>query len=87
MSRYFKIHTFISIITSLILSRAVFYFIDDPEGPNLLIVVVLAGVVYFLSRLIANYFLTQPTTALKRFLLTVLIQVLVTGGLYLILRI
>ena len=33
-------------IAALVCSRAVFFFINDPEGPNLLIVVVLAAVIY-----------------------------------------
>jgi len=36
-------------IVSLVLSRLVFAFINDPEGPNLLIVVGLAVIIYFLS--------------------------------------
>lgn len=32
--------------TSFILSRLVFFIVDDPEGPNLLIVSVLAIVIY-----------------------------------------
>jgi hypothetical protein len=33
-------------VASFICSRAVFFFIDDPEGPNLLIVFVLAGIIF-----------------------------------------
>jgi hypothetical protein len=33
-------------VASFICSRAVFFFIDDPEGPNLLIVFVLAAVIF-----------------------------------------
>lgn len=36
-------------IIALLGSRAMFFFIDDPEGPNLLIVTVTALVVYSLS--------------------------------------
>ncbi|HEX4799454.1 MAG TPA: hypothetical protein VFV22_02890 [Candidatus Paceibacterota bacterium] len=39
-------------VVSLACSRATFMLIDDPEGPNLLIVVVLAGVIYFLASII-----------------------------------
>lgn len=31
---------------SLVSSRLVFFFINDPEGPNLLIVVILAAIIY-----------------------------------------
>jgi amino acid permease len=47
------------IITSLLLSRSIFFFIDDPEGPNLLIVSVLALfiyiVIYFIYKLIDKF--------------------------------
>lgn len=33
-------------IVSLVLSRATFLLVNDPEGPNLLIVVVLAAIIY-----------------------------------------
>lgn len=33
-------------IVSLLCSRAVFFFLNDPEGPNLLIVTVLAAVIF-----------------------------------------
>lgn len=36
-------------IASLILSRLVFVFINDPEGPNLLIVFGMAVVIYVVS--------------------------------------
>ncbi|MCF7865346.1 MAG: hypothetical protein K9M11_02465 [Candidatus Pacebacteria bacterium] len=31
---------------SLVCSRTVFFFVNDPEGPNLLIVVVLAAIIF-----------------------------------------
>jgi hypothetical protein len=34
-------------VVSLMLSRLVFFLINDPEGPNLLIVTVLAVVIFF----------------------------------------
>ncbi len=33
-------------VVSLVLSRATFLFVNDPEGPNLLVVVVLAAIIY-----------------------------------------
>ena len=35
-------------IAALICSRAIFFFINDPEGPNLLVVVVAAGIIFAL---------------------------------------
>jgi uncharacterized membrane protein HdeD (DUF308 family) len=38
-------------IVSLILSRVVFFFINDPEGPNLVVVIGLAAIIYTISLL------------------------------------
>lgn len=49
---YFKskrIPLLILAATAIICSRMLFFFFNDPEGPNLLIVVVLALAVYILS--------------------------------------
>ncbi len=63
-------------VTALIGSRALFLFIQDPEGPNLLIVVGLAAVVDCLSWLV---YMSAPLRNLnsesKRLLVTVLAQV------------
>jgi hypothetical protein len=45
----------ILIVVSLFLSRAAFYVLDDPEGPNLLIVVLLALVIFLVLRLIIKF--------------------------------
>lgn len=37
-----KLFIFILLILSFAISRLLFFFVDDPEGPNLLIVTVLA---------------------------------------------
>ncbi len=36
-------------ILSLVLSRSVFFLINDPEGPNLLVVAVLAAIIFAVS--------------------------------------
>lgn len=41
-----NIHLLILSLASMLISRGLFLFIDDPEGPNLLIVLVLAFVIY-----------------------------------------
>lgn len=62
-------------ITALLLSRSMFVFFDDPEGPNLLIVTVGAAVVYFLSLTIYRF---NPSIAgLKKLLLAILVQILI----------
>lgn len=67
--------------TSLICSRLFFFLINDQEGPNLLIVVVLAGVIYLIS-LTAYTAKFSKNTPLKKNLLAILIQVLLVATLY-----
>jgi hypothetical protein len=49
MSMHKKIALPLLGLGSLILSRIVFMFINDPEGPNLLIVIVLAAIIFAVS--------------------------------------
>lgn len=65
-------------VTALILSRGMFFLINDPEGPNLLIVTVAAILVYAVS-LVAYVFNLSSS---KKLLLGVLIQILVVGSFY-----
>lgn len=83
-------------ITSILCSRIMFVFIDDPEGPNLLVVFVLALIIYFTS--LAFYFFnplingkfknipTLPYTNIRVFPIILLIQLIVTYILYFILN-
>lgn len=41
-----KVPLFILLVISFTISRFVFFLIDDPEGPNLLIVTVLAMLIF-----------------------------------------
>lgn len=72
---------FIVGVTSLVSSRSFFAFINDPEGPNLLIVLVLAAIVFCVS--LAIYTLS-PMSVTKKLLVAVLAQILLIGGLYLV---
>ena len=72
---------FILAITSIVLSRTMLLFINDPEGPNLLIVLGLAAVVYALS--LAVYAFKLKIMDLQRLLLAILIQILFLCSLYL----
>jgi hypothetical protein len=47
-----KLPLFILLILSFTISRFVFYLINDPEGPNLLIVTVLAMIIFVPTSLI-----------------------------------
>ncbi len=65
-------------VTSLVFSRVMLLAFNDPEGPNLLIVVVTALVVYFTS-LIA-YLLKSSVP--KKFLLAIFLQIIIVTGFY-----
>ena len=78
-----KIPLFVLGILAFVSSRAVFLFINDPEGPNLLVVTVLAAILYVLS--LPVFFFTVPASGLKRFLLTAIAQALIATGLYFLL--
>jgi len=71
-------------ITSIVCSRTWFFFLNDPEGPNLLIVMVLAAVVYSVS--FAAYTFTASTTPPKRLLVAISAQILFVTSLYFLLR-
>jgi hypothetical protein len=67
------------VITALVCSRTLFFFFHDPEGPNLLIVTVLALILYSAS-FIAWRFI--PATASKKILFAICTQLLIVTGLY-----
>jgi hypothetical protein len=69
-----------------------FFFFDDPEGPNLLVVTVMAAIVYCLS--LAGYVFTPSArgmprrrplaslTSYKKLLLVICIQILLATAIY-----
>ena len=68
------------VVTALVCSRALFFFFNDPEGPNLLIVTVLALILYGAS-FVAWRFI-PATTACKKLLFAICTQLLIVTGLY-----
>jgi len=68
------------VVTALVCSRALFFFFNDPEGPNLLIVTVLALILYGASFLAWRFI--PATTASKRLLFAICTQLLIVAGLY-----
>ena len=66
-------------ITALASSRTLFFLFHDPEGPNLLIVTVLAVMLYMASFIVWR--LIAATTA-KKLLLAICTQVLIVTVLY-----
>lgn len=89
-----KISLLILGATALVCSRAMFFFIDDSEGPNLLIVTVLAIILYVLSlatyssnplaRKVFQYFPLVLHTGLPRLLVALFVQILLVSFLLLL---
>jgi hypothetical protein len=69
-------------ITSIVCSRVMLVSFNDPEGPNLLIVTVMAVLVYSVSLIAYLSNLSIP----KKLLLAIFIQIIVVTGLYLSLK-
>jgi hypothetical protein len=67
-------------ITALTCSRILFFLFHDPEGPNLLVVTVLAMILYVASFLVWR-FIPAPTAS-KKLLLAICTQILIVTGLY-----
>ena len=68
------------VITAFVLSRALFFVFHDPEGPNLLIVTVLALILYSASFMAWKFI--PSTSASKKLLFAICTQVLIVAGLY-----
>lgn len=67
--------------TAILCSRILFFFFNDTEGPNLLIVGGLAMGIYFLS-LAAYGYVPSKMKGFKKILVIVCIQILSVIGLY-----
>ena len=67
-------------ITALVCSRTLFFLFHDPEGPNLLVVTVLAVILYVASFIVWSFI--PATTATKKLLLAICAQILIVTGLY-----
>ena len=67
------------VITAFLCSRTLFFFFRDPEGPNLLIVIVLALILYGASFTAWRFI---PATASKKILFAICAQILIVTGLY-----
>lgn len=74
----------ILVVTAVVFARGMFTFIDDPEGPNLLVVMGTALVVYLISLVISLPFLSTADS--KSVIPVVLIQMGVVAGLYFLLQ-
>lgn len=71
-------------LTAIILSRAMFWFFDDPEGPNVPVVLGTALIVYGVSYVAYRY--SSAYTSVQRLLITLACQILCVIGLYSVLH-
>ncbi|MCA9361513.1 hypothetical protein KC845_03065 [Candidatus Kaiserbacteria bacterium] len=69
-------------LTALVFSRSLFWFFDDPEGPNLLIVFVTTSITYLVS--LSVYKHAPLDNSLKKFWLAIIAQILLMIGLYIL---
>ena len=79
----------ISGVTALVCSRTLFLFFDDPEGPNLLVVVGMAGIIYFLAFAIYSFLplsLTSIQTDTRKLALVIFIQIAIVVVFYFCLK-
>ncbi|MEQ1561107.1 MAG: hypothetical protein ABL899_00120 [Nitrospira sp.] len=74
-----RISLFILAVTSVVLSRTMLVSLNDPEGPNLLIVMVMAGVVYAPSWFVYS---RSKQGSFRNVLIPMLIQSVFVTGLY-----
>lgn len=61
-------------------------FINDPEGPNLLVVFVMGAIVFSLTLAVYNYAIPKKFVGLKRLLTTAFVQLLIVTIFYFCLR-
>jgi hypothetical protein len=73
-------------VTSILSSRPMFFLFNDPEGPNLLVVIVMAAIVYFLSLAVYLFTPVAKLGDLRRLLLTILAQIVIVTVLYFLLK-
>ena len=73
-------------VTAFPCSRTVFAFLNDPEGPNLLVVTALAAVIFVISSAAYLSNVCASLTGFKRALAAILIQIFAATGFYFAMR-
>lgn len=73
-------------VTAIACSRATFAFIHDPEGPNLVVIIGMAVLIYVISAAIYLSNFAPSLARFKRTSVTIFIQIFVAAGFYLGLR-
>lgn len=73
-------------VPAVLCSRTVFALFHDPEGPNVLVVIMLATVIYLVAAAAYLSNLLPSLTGFKRGLAAVFVQIVVATSIFLILR-
>ena len=68
-------------ITACFCSRAIFAFIQDPEGPNLLVVMGMAAILFIISAAAYRSNLLPSLTGFRRSAAAIALQIIVAAGL------
>ena len=76
-----KVSLLVAAITAMTCSRLLFFFFNDPEGPNLLVVTGMAVIIY-LPSVVIYLFTLQRITNLNKLLFVIFIQILIVCGFY-----
>ena len=87
-NRYIKSKTvslIILAVTAMICSRLLFFFFNEPDGPNLLIVIAMGLAVYFLSSVV-YVFAPVNMNSLMRIFAAVIVQILTVSCIYFFMR-
>lgn len=71
-------------ITALACSRAMFLFFNDPEGPNVPVVIGMAAIIYSLSLVV--FLFNHPAAGIKKVLLAISVQIIIAVGFYFLLK-
>ena len=80
----FKISSLLILaITAVVCSRIMFAFFHDPEGPNLLVVIGMAAVIYLVSSVVYLSNFLPSLRGIKRSSAMIFIQIIVATGLLL----
>ena len=68
-------------VTSIVFSREMFLFFNDPEGQNLFVVAGMSAIIYYAS-LAVYTFSSLPYAGLKKIFLVIVIQILLVIDFY-----
>jgi hypothetical protein len=69
-------------LTSMVCSQGFFALVNDPEGPNLLVVIGITAIVFGLSLAVYIFYPSSKLIGLKRLLVAIFVQIMIVTGIY-----